>query len=214
MDIKTTLEKYKILGKFFAPDYKRKNHVLTEFKKSNPNLTKEQTVELVDLLDNSTEVADSYFVADLLYLYDNFDKELFEPLINTGINHKDPSFNRIFLRPCLANFGSKVVADYLADKFNKVDIEERIGISKLIYWLRPKENGEAEKLKTTILEKASETTNPIELYHYKLCYSDKIKDSDKIPNNADDLVKAILGNNEYENLLFNKLGWRKSLTND
>jgi hypothetical protein len=209
MEIKTTLEKYKILGEYFAPDYEQDNDVLTEFWESNPNLTRQQTVELVDLLNSSTEIADKYFVADLLYLYDNFDKELLEPLIKTAINHKDPSFNRIFLRPCLTTFGVKAVADNLADKFNNVGIDERIGISNLVYWLRPQEKGEADKLQTTILDKANRTTNLIELYHYKLCYSDKINDSDKIPNNADELIKAIAGQKEYEDLLFEKLGWTK-----
>lgn len=210
MDIKSTLEKYKILGDYFAPDYEQDNNVLTEFKESNPNLTRQHTVELVYLLNNSTEIADKYFVADLLYLYDNFDKELLEPLINTAINHKDPSFNRVFLRPCLTVFGVMTVADNLADKFNKVDINERIGISNLVYWLRPQENGEADKLHKTILEKANGTTNLIELYHYKLLYSDKIKDSNKIPNNADELIKAIVGQKEYEDLLFDKLGWTRT----
>lgn len=210
MDIKTTLDRYKILGDYFAPDYERDNEVLTEFKENNSNLTRQQTVELVDLLNNSNEIYDKYFVADLLYLYDNFDKELLEPLIKTAINHKDPSFNRIFLRPCLTTFGVTAIADNLADKFNKVDIDERIGISNLVYWLRPQENGEADKLHKTILEKANGTTNLIELYHYKIRYSDKIKDSNKIPNNADELIKAISGHKEYENLLFDKLGWTRT----
>jgi hypothetical protein len=210
MDIKTTLENYKILGGYLAPDYEPDNNVLTQFKESNPILSGQHTVELVDLLNNSNEITDKYFVADLLFLYDNFDKELLEPLIKTAINHKDPSFNRIFLRPCLTTFGVKAVADHLADKFNKVDIKERIGISNLVYWLRPKENGEVDQLHKTILEKANGTTNLIELYHYKLLYSDKIKHSNKIPNSADELIKAIAGQKENEDLLFDKLGWTRT----
>lgn len=209
MDIKTTLEKYKILGDYFAPDYEQDNEVLSKFKVNNPDLTRQHTVELIDILKNSNEITDKYFVADLLYLYDSFDIEFFEPLIKTAINHKDPSFNRIFLRPCMKMFGVKTVAENFADKFVKVGIEERIGISNLVYWLRPQENGEADKLHKTILERANKTTNLIELYHYKLCYPDKIKNSSEIPNNADDLINAITGNKEYENILFNKLGWTR-----
>lgn len=209
MNIKTTLEKYKTIGDYFAPDYERDNDVLNAFKESNPTLSVQQTRELVNLLTNNTDIADKYFVADLLYLYENFDKELFEPLIKTAINHKDPSFNRIFLRPCLTVFGIKAVADNLAEKFNNVGIDERIGISSLVYWLKP-ENGEVDNLHKTILEKANRTTNIIELYHYKLLYSDKIKDSDKIPNNAGELIKAIAGQKEYEDLLFDKLGWKRT----
>ena len=210
MDIQTTLEKYKTLGEYFAPDFERDNEVLAEFKANNPNLSKQQTLELAELLQNDSEIADKYFVADLLYLYDHFDKELLEALIKAAINHKDPSINRIFLQPCLTVYGVKTVADNLADKFNKADICERISISNLVYWVRPQENGETDELNQTILEKANKTTNLIELYHYKLRYSDKLKDSNKIPNNADELIKAIVGQKEYEELLFNKLGWTKT----
>lgn len=210
MDIKTTLEKYKALSDYFAPDYERDNEILTEFKKNNPKLSKQQTVELVDLLKNNTEIVDKYFVADLLYLYDNFEKELLEPMLKTAINLKDPSINRIFLRPCLATFGVKTVADNLADKFGKADIIERIGILNLVYWIRSQENGEANKLHKTILEKANNVSNLIELYHYKLRYAEKIKRRNKIPDNASDLIKAINGNKEYEDLLFDKLGWTRT----
>ena len=210
MDIKATLERYKALNDYFAPDYERDNEVLTKFKKNNPKLSRQQTIELVDLLKNNTESADKYFVADLLYLYDNFDKELLEPLIEIGINHRDPSFNRIFLRPCLTTFGVKTVADNLADKFKKADIAERIGISNLIYWIIPHESGETEKLHQTILRQANSISNLIELYHYKLRYADKIKNASIIPDNASDLIKAINGNKEYEDLLFDKLGWTRT----
>jgi hypothetical protein len=210
MGIKTTFEKYKALSDYFAPDYERDNEVLTEFKKKKPILSRQQTIELIDLLKNNTEIDDKYFVADLLYLYDNFDREFLEPLIKTGINHKDPSFNRIFLRPCLKTFGVKTVADNLADKFNRADITDRIGISNLVYWIKPEENGDADRLHQTILEKANSISNLIELYHYKLRYGDKIKNGSKIPDNAIDLIKAINGNKEYEDLLFVKLGWTKA----
>ncbi|MFN7690821.1 MAG: hypothetical protein ACK5QU_07045, partial [Bacteroidota bacterium] len=98
MNIKTTLEKYKELGEYFSPEYDRDNEVLIEFKEGNPILSKLQTIELIELLLNKSENANKYFVADLLYLYDNFDKELLEPLITIAINFKDSSFNRIFIK--------------------------------------------------------------------------------------------------------------------
>lgn len=210
MDIKTTLEKYKALGDYLAPDYEQNNEVLSEFKANNPNLSNNQTSELINLLQNNSKITHKYFVADLLYLYDNFDKELVESLLETAINHRDPSYSRIFLRPCLAVYGTKTIADKLADKFVKADIIERIGISKLVYWLTPQENGEADKLHMTILERANKTTNLVELYYYKLRYSDKIKDSKNIPNNAEELIKAIEGHKKNEDLLYNKLGWART----
>ncbi|REC62846.1 hypothetical protein DRF65_08470 [Chryseobacterium pennae] len=209
MDIKTTLEKYRIIGHYFDPDYERDNEALNEFKADNPNLSEQQTSELIHLLQNNSELTDKYFVADLLYLYSNFSIELLDPLLRTAIHHKDPSFNRIFLNPCLVAFGLKTVADNLADKFNHTNTIERIGISNLVYWLRPQKNDEADRLHQSIINRANHTSNLVELYHYKLRYTDRIKNINHIPNNATELIKAISGNKEYEDLLFNQLGWGK-----
>jgi len=209
MDIQTALNNYKSLGDFFAPDYLRDNAVLNSFKRDNPTLSEEHTTQLCEILRRNNDIIDKYFVADLLYLYVRFDEELLEPLLITAINLNDPSFNRIFLRPCIKAFGSKAVADYLAERFRESEVEERIGISCLVYWLHPQENGEADNLHNTILQHANATENLIERYYYKLRYSDRIRDSDSIPNNADELMVAIRGNTEYENFLFDKLNWRK-----
>lgn len=211
MEIKAALEKYKITGDYFASDYERENKVLAEFKAHNQNLSEEQTTELVNLLQSDIEVSDKYFVADLLYLYDSFNRELFETLLIIAIHYKDSSFNRIFLRPCLRVFGTNEVVDSLSDRFNQANIIERIGISKLVYWLRIHENGNIDKLDHTILKKANQTSNLIELYHYKLRYGNKIKHGNNIPDNAEDLIKVIKGNKEYEELLFDKLGWTKNI---
>ena len=206
MDIQTTINKYKDIGDFFDPDYERDNDLLSSFKAKFPDLSKDQTAELVKILKGNGDMKDKYFVADILYLYDNFSVDLFEPLINTAINFRDPSFNRVFLRPCIRVFGVKAVADLLADKFSKGDIAQKTSISTLLYWLHPQENGNADKLHEAILKRASETNNLIELYYYKLRYSDKIKDSHKIPDNAADLLKLLKDNKEYKDILF-ELGW-------
>ena len=209
MHIQTTLANYKSLGEYFSPDYEQENEVLNDFKKHSPNLSNEQVHQLTDILINDKDIVHKYFVADLLYLYDNFDQKLLDPLLQTAINHKDRSFNRIFLRPCITSFGLRKVADTLAGKFQNADIEERIGISNLLYWLREEENGELDNLNQVILARADSTKNLVELYHYKLSYLNKLKDNNKIPNNASELIEAINGNAEYEELLFSKLGWTK-----
>jgi len=158
MDIRATLTKYKSLGEYFSPDYEQDNEVLTEFKRNNPSLSDQQSSELVDLLLESKEVKNQYFVADLLYLYDFFNLELFNALITTAINHQDPSFNRIFVRPCIMTYGIQVVVNKLTITFDQAESVERNGINRLTYWLRPQENGEVDKLKGLI---ASWTKNNV-----------------------------------------------------
>lgn len=207
MRIKLTLDKYLTLADFFAPDYGRKNEVLINFKELNPILSAQHTADLIELLKNSNEITHNYFVADLLYLFPQFDSELLEPLLQAGINCNDPSYNRIFLRPCISTFGIKTVANKLIDKFMKADVVDRIGIANLIYWLRPQENENLDRLHETFINEMNKSTNLVELYHYKLRYSNKIKGADKIPNSASELIQVIKGNKEYEDLLFNKCGW-------
>jgi hypothetical protein len=149
MDIITTLEKYKTLGDYFAPDYERDNDVLNEFKYSNAKLSEQHVKYLVDLLENSDDIYDKYFVADLLYLYDNFDVDLFEPLVRIAIYHKDPSFNRIFIRPCINTFGYTMVADKLISKYNNGSDSELEVIKRLLYWIRQEEtNDSVEKFRS------------------------------------------------------------------
>lgn len=151
MDIKTTLVKYKALGDYFAPDYERDNDVLNEFKNNNANLGLQQVKYLVDLLENSNDIYDKYFVADLLYLYDNFDIDLFEPLVKISIYHKDPSFNRIFIRPCINTFGYTMVADKLITKYSNGSDSELEGLKRLLYWIRPEEtNDSVEKFRKLV----------------------------------------------------------------
>jgi hypothetical protein len=143
MDIKTTLERYRILGHYFDPEYERENEVLNNFKKNNVDLTEQQTSKLLDLLENSSDINEKYFVGDLLYLYDNFNSVLIEPLIITAINHQDPSFNRIFIQPCINNIGITIVADNLIEKFKNGTNSEKEGIKRIFYWIKQEENNDS-----------------------------------------------------------------------
>lgn len=139
MEVSNYLKEYKDLNIYFAPDYEWENEVLDKFKTENPTLSSKQVEELKTILLNSTSIQDKYFVADILYLYPSFSKELFDPLIECAIAYEDPSFNRIFLRPCINSFGINTVTDCLKEKGEK-DASKLEGIERLKYWLRPPSN--------------------------------------------------------------------------
>jgi hypothetical protein len=208
MDIQTALSNYKFTVRRGAELFAHWKKVLTEFKQHFPDLSKAQATELAGILETSDQYADKYFVADLSGMYDHFDEVLLAPLLRAGIHHTDPSSNKLFLLPCSIAFGMKVVADNLSTQFKHAGVFERIGIVHLIYWLGEDEHGEAEDLHRVILEKANQSTHLIELYHYKLIYGSEVKSSDAIPDNAGELISAVKGNAEYEDLLYNKLGWK------
>lgn len=206
MTIEESLIQYKQLAEFFSPEYDRENEVLKSFKKKNKRLSHNQTFELQSLLKNSNDWQDKYFVADLLYLYKKFDWTLVEPLLNCAIEFKDPSFNRIFLIPCLRAFGTKKISLMLHDKFINGDIVTRIGISNLCYWIRPKKDSDIDALRNAIIEQVRKTQNLVELYHYRLAVGESVNDKDA-PRNAAELSEAIEGNEELEDLLYSKLSW-------
>jgi hypothetical protein len=104
------IKKYKELGEYYCSEYGRSNEALDDFKSRNPTLSKDHTLQLKEVLDAASQY-DKVFVADLLYLYNDFDEKLLEPMVTTAIRYRDPSFNRVFVNPCLSRFGYKKVID-------------------------------------------------------------------------------------------------------
>jgi len=205
--IQDAIKKYKELGEYFNPEYGGRNVVLDAFKNQNPFLTPLQIDELTSILANE-DIYAKYFVADLLYLYDNFNGSLLDPMVVSAIRCKDPSFNRVFINPCIKRFGYERVLSSIEQKFMEGDILDKIGVSNLLYHLRPKERIEFTSLMTKIRKRVVQTDNIIELYYYKRCIGD-VKESVDIPSDAQGLVDKIAGNIELEDLLFNKIGWTR-----
>ncbi|MEV4886304.1 hypothetical protein MRBLMN1_004864 [Chitinophaga ginsengisegetis] len=206
MQIQACLEEYKLLKEYFEPDYKRRNKALITFKLKHPTLLDEHVYDLKKILDTKTVGPDQYFVADLLYLYRGFSRELFEPMINCAIIYREPSFSRIFLRPCMSTFGVKDVADLLTEKFLIGDFVTQIGISYLLYWLWHKDYEDVRRLYEVMIDYANRSNNIVEIYLYSLCFRSKLTYEGYIPNGASDLFKVTKGIPECEDLL-KQLGW-------
>ena len=140
MEISIYLKQYKELGNYFAPDYEQENEVLLKFKKDSPTLSEKQVAEFKNILQsNDRPLEDKYAIADLLYLFTPFSRELMDPMTDCAIDNKDPSFNRIFIRPCIMSFGIDEVNN-LIDQKAKEDSTKLEGINRLRYWLHPTEN--------------------------------------------------------------------------
>ncbi len=213
MKLATAIKEYIESEDFFAPDYERDNKVLSQFKQDSPGLSATETQELKNILKKNNAWPDKFFVADLLYLYDSFDIELLDPLIENAIIYPDPGFNRIFLRPGLRIFGTELISEILAKKFAEGDIIRKIRISSLVYWIERENNSQIKKLEDAIVKQAKKTDNIIELYYYNRYFPDKVGLEQRIPNNANELIEAINGNAELEEILYNGLGWTKPNTN-
>ncbi|WP_207531813.1 hypothetical protein [Desertivirga arenae] len=118
MTISDALTQYLELGSYFDPEYGRENEVLNMFKKDNPILSAAHAQELIVILEDwSGDNKRMYFVADLAYLYDSLPIELVIKLLNTAVAWDDPSFNRVFLRPCLTSLPHEKVTWILQRRF-------------------------------------------------------------------------------------------------
>ena len=209
MKIDKAIEQYKAEANFFAPDHEQENLTLSNFKKEHPALSETDVRAFKKILkaDNWNE---KFFVADLLYLYDEFDVKLLDPMVENAISFRDPSYNRIFLKPCIRVFGTSTVSNLLADKFVDSDAIRKIRISSLIYWLEKTNDSEIEKLEQAIVNRSKQTDNIIELYYYNRYFPDKVALNHNIPHDAAELINRIKGNSELEDLLFNGLGWQRT----
>jgi len=212
MKIATAIKEYIRSGDFSAPDYEKDNKTLSHFKKDSPELSAMETRELIKILKKTDEWPKKNFAADLLYLYDSFDIEVLDPLIENAIIYPNASFNRIFLRPALRVFGAELISEILTQKFVEGDIIRKIRISSLVYWIEREDNSQTKKLEDAIVKQAKGTDNIIELYYYNRYFPDKVGIEQRIPNNADELIEVINGNTELEDILYNRLGWTKPNT--
>ncbi len=78
-----------------------------------------------------------WFVPHVVRVMEKFPNSLLEALMHTAINEKDPSYNGIFIDPCIRVYDvfsvNKIVLGYLKNG----TYEEKIGALKAIYWTRP-----------------------------------------------------------------------------
>lgn len=207
MNIEELHKQYVLRGEYHNPEYGRRDDLLDSFRSVYTKLSNAQEKELQGLLMDSNENTSKYLVADLLYHYDDFGNELMQCMLQTAVEFKDPSFNKVFLYPCIINDQEKTIT-WLRDKFRNGNRIERIGVSNLFYWLLKKPI-DSTGLGEDIKQYSRNTNNLIELYHYRLAIGNLGFRWKRIPGGASALMKRIRGNKEYEKLLFEDLGWKR-----
>ncbi len=183
------------------------------FCKSNPVLDSNVVSSFVGILKSKDDRWDPQtFVRSVLERYDSFDSKLMAPMLRAAIEMNDPSWNKYFLYPCVRSFDPALVVGWLADAFSSGDRLDRIGVSRLMFWLECWSEGhsiDATDLKTAIENTATKSNNLIELYFYRMALPEHADLFPGIPDGASDLQKAVCGNEDLETLLYNKLGWRR-----
>jgi len=139
MDIQTAHSAYRNEENYFAPEYDGENNALNKFYSLHSTLTTESINYLRDILQSADNWLDKYFVADLMYLYDPIPEQLLGSMIECAIQNEAPSFNRIFLKPCLKSYGLERIKHLFNERERNGNTLEKKGIERLRYWLRPVE---------------------------------------------------------------------------
>lgn len=208
MSIAQAIADYLKLAEFFNPDYGRENEVLSSFKAVHPSLIESQAKDLADVLTSEVDWNQKFFVADLLYLYPDFPEALVEPMLQCAVTYQDPSFDRIFLRPCMKRVGLAAVVKRMVQYLEEGSARERMGVTWLSYHIRGSGPDKAI-LREAMEQQSMRTTNPVELYHYKLRLDKAQARFSGIPDDADGLLQLVKGKPELEDFLFNQLGWQR-----
>ncbi len=90
---------------------------------------------LISSLDDSKR---KWFVAEV-FRYQKLPKRLFVPMLRAGILERDPSYNRLFIDPCVHGFGATRVCSALLKYLEHGSNEEKAGAASALFWAwRPK----------------------------------------------------------------------------
>lgn len=74
-------------------------------------------------------------------------RRLLVPMLRAGVLERDPSYNRLFIEPCLRSYGATRVCTMLLNYFEHGSNEEKAGAASALYWAwRPKAHEDMSEL--------------------------------------------------------------------
>jgi len=122
----------------------KKKNIFLRFRTANNGfLTKANEEYLIAKLNCNIA---KWYVPYVLSVVNSFSERLMEELLKTAIKVRDPSYNSCFIKPAMRVHNLEV-HDYLTKIFSKSTQNQKRGILRAFYWLRPpavwrKETGE------------------------------------------------------------------------
>jgi len=76
-----------------------------------------------------------WFVASV-FEFQPVPKRLFAPMLRAGVLERDPSFNRVFIEPCVRSLGGRRVLTALLPYLESGTDAEKAGAASALYWTR------------------------------------------------------------------------------
>ena len=76
-----------------------------------------------------------WFVAEV-FKFQPVPKRLWGPMLRAGVMERDPSFNRVFIDPCVRSFGGQRVLEELLLLLESGTDVEKAGAASAFYWVR------------------------------------------------------------------------------
>lgn len=74
-----------------------------------------------------------WFVAGV-FQFQPVPKQLFGPMLRAGVLERDPSFNRVFIEPCVRSLGGRRVLEELLRFLEAGNNVEKAGAASALYW--------------------------------------------------------------------------------
>ena len=118
---------------------------MREKKKNHQELSKITEIIQIHLIDPSLEDQKWFnngletpnrklYIANMMYKVSNLSEKFFDPLMRAAIYEVNPSTNKLFVLPCVKNFGTRRVNEYLLNVLETGTPFEQSGAVNAMYW--------------------------------------------------------------------------------
>lgn len=126
---------YKKLNCTFDPFYQRDVSEFQQLVDAHSPLSRNQIQDMISILKQEEDSSKKYFVMDFLKLYkEEIPHELYEPVFDAGIRHRDPSFNRLFFIISKQMKGPQAFMEDIIRLIKGKDLYRKIKAIDSLYW--------------------------------------------------------------------------------
>ena len=135
MKLENLYQAYKELDCTFDPFYQKECPELQVLVDKNSPISSDFLEEMKVILSKDDESSRQYFIMDFLKLYkEEIPQELYDPIFDAGIRHRDPSFNRLFFIICTQMKGREAFMNDVIRCIKGDDLFRKIKAILSLYW--------------------------------------------------------------------------------
>lgn len=104
-----------------------------QYRAANPVISRKDEAQMIALLQDPVKGDE---VAALLSVMPTFSRDLMHAMMRAAIAMRDPSWNRIFIEPCIRVYDVFAVNDFVLSVIAHGTKQEKTGATRCFYWMR------------------------------------------------------------------------------